>query len=412
MAASIPFWINEDHIVDVLEETVEGFKSINKFTASLAGGVGENYQSVIIRVEIKAELNDGTFKDLSFMIKTVPQTEQAAMMMAMIGHFPRENLIYSKYLPAFEKIYANHGSDIIFGPKRYIFKKNPETEYVCLDDLCLQGFKNENRVQGLDRDHTEAVLKKLAKFHAASAVQYEFSGTLETPLVTSMFNEQTIAMFSAIMQPSFKVFLDCLAKSGFESKYIEKARVLLDGMMDMYLELYKPNYDDFNVICHGDLWSNNIMFLHDEQIDGRGTIKDTRFIDFQMSRYCSPVFDLYYFLLTSPKLEVKVANFDDFVKFYHDHLVENLKLLQYPKKLPTLKDLQMDLLKKSTYGFSTLTNTCAGILLDPSEMGNMEDFFKGGDAAERIKIQLYTNPRYVEHLEVLLPWMDSRGFLD
>ncbi|XP_055856529.1 uncharacterized protein LOC129919610 [Episyrphus balteatus] len=410
MTASIPPWINENHIIDVLEENLQGFKSINKFKSCIAGGAGENYQSVIVRVQINAELKDGSTKDVSFIIKTVPQIEQAAMMLAMMGHFPKENLMYSKYLPTFEKMYTEIGQEITFGPKHYTLKKNPESDYVLLDDLCLEGYKNQNRIEGLDKEHTEAALKKLAEFHAASAVHCQVNGgELEGPLVNGMFNDQMIGMFVAMMKPTLEIFLKSLEINEIDSKYIEKARAMIDVVMDKFIELNKPNLKDFNVICHGDLWSNNIMFLHDEV---NGKLKETRFVDFQLSRYASPVIDLYYFLLTSPKLEIKVANFDEFIQFYHENLIKNLKLLNYSKKLPTLKDLHLDLLKKNFWGFSTLTNTCAGILLDPSDACNVEDFLKEGDAADQIKMKLYTNPKYVKQLKVILPWMDSRGLLD
>jgi len=55
---------------------------------------------------------------------------------------------------------------------------------------------------------------------------------------------------------------------------------------------------DFNVLNHGDFWSNNMMFSH----DSFGNIKDIYMVDFQIPKYGSVAQDLYYFLMTSTKL--------------------------------------------------------------------------------------------------------------
>ena len=106
------------------------------------------------------------------------------------------------------------------------------------------------------------------------------------------------------------------------------------------------NWNKFNVLNHGDCWTNNIMFEHDES----GNITNTLFVDFQLMLYGSPCYDLYYFLMSSPKLELKLEHFDYFIRFYHDHLKANLELLKYPKEIPSLKDLHLELLDNSAWG--------------------------------------------------------------
>lgn len=106
----------------------------------------------------------------------------------------------------------------------------------------------------------------------------------------------------------------------------------------------KVDNNNFNVLNHGDFWSNNMMFSH----DAFGKIKDICLVDFQIPKWGVVAQDLYYFLLSSTKLEDKLTKFDHYIKFYHDSLVENLKTLKYPKTLPTLRELHMTLYK---YGF-------------------------------------------------------------
>lgn len=110
--------------------------------------------------------------------------------------------------------------------------------------------------------------------------------------------------------------------------------------------LHKINPNSFNVLNHGDVWTNNILFQYDHE----GKIKETQFVDFQIVKYGSPVQDLYYFLLSSPSLDIKVEQFEHCIRFYHDNLKHYLELLKYNKTIPTLKELHMDLIKYGGWG--------------------------------------------------------------
>lgn len=167
----------------------------------------------------------------------------------------------------------------------------------------------------------------------------------------------------------------------------------------------KCNPNEFNVLNHGDCWSNNVMF----QYDAFGKIKETYLIDYQLPKYGTPAQDLYYFLLSSTRYELKLSKFDYFIKYYHDHLCENLKLLNYPKKMPTLRDLHIMLYKYGIWGFSTAMGVMGVVLMDPTESANLENFLSESDEGDSFKRQMYTNARYRKHIEAILPWLQNRG---
>lgn len=108
----------------------------------------------------------------------------------------------------------------------------------------------------------------------------------------------------------------------------------------------KSDPNEFNALNHGDFWCNNMMFSH----DAFGNIKEIHLIDFQTPTFGSVAQDLYYCLLTSTKFDDKLTKFDYYIKFYHANLVQNLKLLSYPKTLPSLRDLHLSLFKKGLWG--------------------------------------------------------------
>lgn len=51
-------------------------------------------------------------------------------------------------------------------------------EMIIMEDISVDGYKTADRTAGLDMEHVELVLDKLAKYHAASAYHFEKVNTL------------------------------------------------------------------------------------------------------------------------------------------------------------------------------------------------------------------------------------------
>lgn len=172
-------------------------------------------------------------------------------------------------------------------------------------------------------------------------------------------------------------------------------------------QLRKINEDEFNVLNHGDCWANNIMFRHDKE----NKLEETLLIDFQMCKWGTPAQDLYYFLFTSAKLELKLSCFDHFIKYYHDELVSNLILLGYSKPIPTLTDIHILLFKHQFWATFSITAIMPVVLLDPSENATMDNFFSDSEAGNDFRSKLYRSTRFIKAMNDLLPWLDNRGAL-
>lgn len=179
-------------------------------------------------------------------------------------HFAREHYIYECLFPEFEKFQRLHLK------KQYIFKHYPrcvaassvyEDEYVLLNDLSLQGFRNSDRPTPLHFDKCVAVLKTLAKFHAISFAMKDQQPEKLAKL-TSKLSE---IMFTKPINKSFENFL---------KKNVEYSMTTLDPEMDKViikkLLEFRENYASFMAECcaeqedaivlHGDCWISNMMF--------------------------------------------------------------------------------------------------------------------------------------------------------
>lgn len=78
--------------------------------------------------------------------------------------------------------------------------------------------------------------------------------------------------------------------------------------------------EPYAVICHGDMTSNNTMFSKNHQ----GMPVKIQLIDWQLSRYASPVIDLVIFIFFSTTKQFRDQHYDELLKIYHASLTDLL----------------------------------------------------------------------------------------
>ncbi|XP_061399700.1 uncharacterized protein LOC133335443, partial [Musca vetustissima] len=385
-----PPWIETPKFHPLLREIFTNFKEIVNFSVKPAIDPGENYSTVILRITVEVELENATTKLISFIMKVPPENEIFHKVMKVYNVFEVETAVYQDIVTEFEEMYRNTGLEIKFTAKLY--NSEVEQPHLLLEDLSVRGFKNMPRHEGLDMEYMKAALKKLAQWHAASAHRVATKGPYPSAICESFLSESLRDIMRNLSDSFHKEFLEC-AKS-----YKDVKAYYHDLKQNDYDELLRSVEEekyDFCVLNHGDCWSNNIMFQH----DATGNINETYLIDFQGPRYGSPAQDLYTFILSSAKYELKLEKFDYFIRYYHDCLVENLKILNYPKATPTLKDLHIMLCKYGIWGYKAAVGSMATVLQDSCKEANVDEFNLTDDGGKRFKNKLFTNPKYLKHIE-------------
>ncbi|KAH8390815.1 hypothetical protein KR200_002097 [Drosophila serrata] len=403
----IPDWITAELFEDLLKANIEGYSKVKNFKAEIGSAAGENYATIMLRIHVDVELKDGKTKKVSYMVKLPHLNESYKEMLEHTNIFDIERTMYSEVVPEMEALYKEAGVDIRFGAKSYDFK-NAKTDYVLLEDLGIKGFKNANRLEGLDQVHTERVLLKLAQWHAASAVRVATKGLYPEIVLQGYFKEESRPMMGAMLDGMGTRFITSCATYENNELYIEKVKALKPVYVDKCFEFAKVDPNEFNVLNHGDSWSNNIMF----QYDAFGKIKEVYMVDYQIPKYGTVAQDLLYFLLSSTKLEDKLSKFDYYIKVYHDNLVEHLKILKYTKPIPSLRDIHLALFKYGFFGYTVAIGVMAIVLLEPTDVASFENFVSDTDAGVDFQMQLFNSPRYRKHIQAVLPWLLNRGALD
>lgn len=281
---------------------------------------------------------------LSYMLKVACEGEMMMEFMKQHNMFEAEAYMYHTVIPEMEQLYKNAGLDVRFGAKSY--KLCTDSNYILLEDLRPYGFKNTNRLDGLDLNHSKQVLKKLAQWHAASATRVATKGDYPQILTEGLYKESGKPMMDQMFLSAMPSIEKSIKLYKGHEEYEQQVLKFLPKLVDELFKAAKIEPSDFNVLNHGDCWSNNVMFKYKEN----GEIDCTYLVDYQMCKYGNPAQDLYYFLLSSTKLDLKINQFDVLIKYYYDELLQHLMLLKYPKKLPLLREIHMDLFKYSVWG--------------------------------------------------------------
>ncbi|XP_030571941.1 uncharacterized protein LOC115770689 isoform X1 [Drosophila novamexicana] len=402
----LPEWLKAELFEQLLKDTFQGFKAIKSFKAMPGTKPGDNYATVMLRIELEVELRDDTTKSISYMLKIphVSDSYQETLGKNKFSIFDMERDMFMIYVQEFKQLYSNVGLEVEFGAKCY--KLDIPYEHVLLEDLKPKGFQSVHRQAGVDEEHTLCLLTKLAQWHAASAVRVDTIGPYPVHMSESVFNEDGKDFISKLTDNMIPYVLKSLKTIEGHEAYYDDIKNMAGHITAKILQVGAVDPNEFNVLNHSDCWLSNIMFLYDR---ATGKLLDSYLVDYQMCKYGSVAFDLLYFLLSSPKLELKLNKFDYFIKQYYDQLIKHLKLLNYSKKLPSLIDIHTSLIKNGIWGYWTVCGVMAGSLLEDTQTASFDNLFSNTPEAEEFRTLLYSGKIYKEHLKLVLPWLQNRG---
>ncbi|XP_060648424.1 uncharacterized protein LOC132786054 [Drosophila nasuta] len=406
--SSLPSWLKAEIFEPVLKDSFKNFKKIIKFNASRGTKPGDNYATLMLRIELEIELNDNTTKSISYMLKLAHNSEayQETLGQNKNNIFDLEREMFTKYVQEFKKLYSDVGLDVEFGAKCY--KLDVPYDHVLLEDLKAKGVRPTNRLSGLDEEHCLSLLKKLAQWHAASAVRVATIGPYPQRLLEGLFGEDSKLMMSKMTDGMAKYMQNTASTFEGHEEYFDDLKAMEGHIFENVMDVGVIDPNEFNALNHGDCWISNLMFQYDQTTN---KLLDAYLVDYQMCKYGNVAMDLLYFLISSPKLELKINKFDYFVKHYYDQLIKHLKLLNYTEKLPTLIDIHTQLLKYGIWGYATAGGVMTGANLEPTETATFENIFDDTTEGDAFRTLLFSGKQYKEHLKIVLPFLHNRGAL-
>lgn len=195
---------------------------------------------------------------------------------------------------------------------------------------------------------------------------------------------------------------------GFEA-LAKKLPMSSETMYAKMVELVKPDEQNcFVTLCHGDLWSNNIMFT----TDAENCPTDAILCDYQISFIGPAVIDVANTLYTSSDISLRADDYDRLIQIYHAQLIATLSQLQYSKSMPTLTDIQVELLRHglchAAIGLFMFAVRSSG-KMDEMDLSNLSG---DTDGDRQFIYDVLISAKDSDAFKFLINHFDRRGYFD
>ncbi|KAG6558407.1 EcKinase 2 [Microplitis demolitor] len=272
-------------------------------------------------ITVKNDINfDNSLIKKSFFVKSVPYDyPDQASYIKDTEVFRQETGFFKDLVP---KMSIEYTGDT-WGPRCYLIK----ADALVLEDLKLQGFKMHPE-KLLSEDLIKSGLQALANLHASSLVTEKQLGRPLIDVYPHVIEQNYFLKtgnqyrwYCAGVDLAIKIAEDMNLDTRFISDTCEKV-----------FEAIKPSPTKRNVISHGDLWSNNLMF--DDSTPPR-----CRIIDFQLIRYSPLAADVALFLYLCASRKFRDAKTGEMMKYYYDNLIKCLKMNPVIEEYPSWEEI-------------------------------------------------------------------------
>lgn len=293
---------------------------INSEPAS-SGVLGFAGDLLRIRVTVATPSVHGKQHALHFFSKQIPDVLPGEGLNYFVLAYKRESIFYSQILHNLQQLFEEISGCTC---KCYFASQ----QRLILEDLSVRGFRSLTSRTLMDMAHCRILLEKFATFHAASIIferKKNASIGLQWPMINNDFDVKqvdrmldgwTLAAINAV-ESLITIMDDVPNKADVLRRLVERKT----DFRRQFFTLRRPSDRFRNVICHGDVWANNMMLRYSQD----GAPEDARLIDFQLLRYCPPALDVLSFLHLTTRRAFRDANMEALLRMYHDTTIGALK---------------------------------------------------------------------------------------
>ncbi|KAL7026863.1 hypothetical protein ACKWTF_005207 [Chironomus riparius] len=267
------------------------------------GFLGEYY-----RLKITAKVDNSADQDLQFFVKSLPIIDMRSRRQELIetGIFRKEMKIYENLLQKLVELDKLHDDNEMWCPTIYLVRD----DLIVFNDLTIIDYKIlPFSTFDFTQQHVEATLKSLANLHACS-IAYEKKEKI------SIGKEFSDILFETSITdiPWFTAGLEIIKIIARDEFGIENSNEFYDKIFGVIEVMEKSPFDVPKVLCHRDIWKNNLMFGNDPL--------NCVLIDFQTSRYLSLSVDVTMAIICTTKR----AHYEDMMSYYLQFYYQQLEI--------------------------------------------------------------------------------------
>lgn len=324
--------------------------------------------------------------------------------------YPREIQAYAEFLAEAEKLLVAVNDDTKFAPKCLHTSHEPK-DLLIFEDMKDLGYKIFPRNTQINFDQALPIVLKLAKLHATSAVIYEKNPATMDLYLEGSISENPERQDFLVHYKNCAFTLGLVAErewgpewSEIAAKMIKLSETIIKKSSDLYLR----DDSSFNVLNHNDLWIPNVLVKSGDN----GAVEDILFVDFQLVYFGSPGIDFNFFFYGSLNEETRIKSSKKLIRIYHQTLAETLAKLNYPKPIPTLHEIHVEILKKGLNSLLAAIAEVPLLIIEQSDNLQMDIVLGASEESKAFRYTLFNNPKYKSFIQKLLIEFDDLGYLE
>lgn len=223
--------------------------------------------------------------------------------------------------------------------------------------------------------------------------------------------------FKGILASAIRQALVSLRQSNTDGTLTEAISAIQEMAPDLFdkIQGYVLTKDDFlNVVSHGEVRTNNLMFRDISEEETQ-----VKLLDLQTMRYASPVFDIMHFVYTSTDRENPENSIESIIaaycKFLHDHTdkifgaehADMAKLIKTKFSYETLLDQYKSF---ALYGLAIAMWLLPAITFDIDNIPDLDRIAENQTNPDEIKIDSSLTPLYHERLKQIVKEFLAAGY--
>ncbi|XP_039752997.1 uncharacterized protein LOC120628603 [Pararge aegeria] len=200
------------------------------------------------------------------------------------------------------------------------------------EDLNFLQYRTRNKHETFDEQHILLALQALARFHAGSLVYEEKRRKqLKKNYIINDEHEEDLnrggyvksdPWFMQCMNGALEA-IKCYSKYNKDVKTLKEIENRWTQVWDEALDLSHFSFEYRNVICHRDLWNNNILFSYKE-VSEKFVPENCVLVDFQAVTSQPPAGDVMFLLYCNLDPKFRKSNMTKFLNYYYQELQDIL----------------------------------------------------------------------------------------
>ncbi|XP_017476724.1 PREDICTED: uncharacterized protein LOC108366771 isoform X1 [Rhagoletis zephyria] len=401
---------------------------VRYWRCSAGSNHGDNYMSIVKRIEVSThefsaavEAHKGA-QYFSFIVKRQIVSRSRRQLFRCDEAFCNEINAYTHVIPVLEKYFVN--GDTVF-PQCYYAGNDKKGELIVLEDLKRLGYRMPNRLVPFDLHHCEIVMKELAKLHATSIAAKHLGDSdfreRYCKVNEIVYCEEAENFYGNLLSSSIEEAVKSLRESNVDGSLSDSICVIEQLKAELYKKImYSINNasDCVSVMCHGDLYVNNIMFR--SSMDDSSTCqapKEVKFFDLQAMRYTSFIFDILHFMFTSTKRELRDAHTNSLLATYHralhnrlEQLLNSREHLASIRQTFSLENIMKEFAAHACYGLAVSMWVLPAVTFDPNNIPNLDAISEAVPKANEIKVTQKLTEEYHSRIKDLALEFHQNGY--